>query len=80
MFTPDVQTVGKLLASKKDIVDAFDSYSNDPAVVSLIARYTSGDEEAGRLIGEAVARYSTLVSLFTYLIIRNIGLKTSSGV
>ena len=78
MFTPDVQTVGKLLASKKDIVDAFDSYSNDPAVVALIARYTSGDPEANKLIGEAVARYSkakispgrdiarSLVELFPY--------------
>lgn len=58
MFTPDVQAVGKLLASRKDIVDAFDSYSDNPAIVSLIARYTSGDKEAEQLIGEAVARYS----------------------
>jgi hypothetical protein len=58
MFTPDVQAVGKLLASRMDIVDAFDSYSDNPAIVSLIARYTSGDEEANKLIGEAVARYS----------------------
>jgi hypothetical protein len=56
-FTPDVAFVGKLLAAKKDLVDAFDSYSNDPAIVSLIARYTSGDPEAKELIGTAVANY-----------------------
>lgn len=57
-FTPDVQTVGKLLASKKDLVDAFDSYSDNPAIISLIARYTSGDLEASKLIADAVANYT----------------------
>jgi hypothetical protein len=57
-FAPEVAFVGKLLASKKDIVDAFDTYSNDPAVVGLIARWTAGDEEAKKVIGDAVVRYS----------------------
>ena len=56
-FAPEVAFVGKLLASRKDLVDAFDTYQNDPAVVSLIARFTSGDEEAKRTVGDAVARY-----------------------
>jgi hypothetical protein len=56
-FTPEVAFVGKLLASRKNLVDAFDTYSNDPEIVSLIARYTSGDPEAKELIGTAVANY-----------------------
>ena len=75
---PSLSYVAKIFSSKKDIIDEFDNYKNNPAVTSLIANYVAGDKTAMAQIGDAVARYEkakvspgreyarTIISLFPH--------------
>jgi len=54
---PSLSYVAKIFSSKKDIIDEFDNYKNNPAVTNLIANYVAGDKDAMAQIGDAVARY-----------------------
>jgi len=75
---PSLSYVAKILSSKKDIIDEFDNYKNNPAVTNLIANYVAGDKTAMAQIGDAVARYEkakvspgreyarAIISLFPY--------------
>jgi hypothetical protein len=77
-LTPAQSYVGKLLASKQDLVDNYEQFQDNPQVVDLINRYVSGDEDAMKEVGYAVARFEkskispgrdvarSLVSLFPH--------------
>jgi len=54
---PSLSYVAKIFSSKKDIIDEFDNYKNNPAVTNLIANYVGGDKDAMAQIGDAVARF-----------------------
>ena len=55
---PSVKYLAKMLAQGKSPLDNYDDYKNNPAIVSLIANYVSGDEEVGKTIDEAVQLYN----------------------
>lgn len=54
---PSLAYLAKTLAAGKDLVGEFDNYKNDPGITSLVALWTSGDEEVGKQIASAVSRY-----------------------
>ena len=56
-ITPDVSYVARLLSSEQDLVANFDEFKDNPAVMELVNRYVSGDEDASKKIAYAVARY-----------------------
>lgn len=56
-LTPAASYVGRLLASKEDLIDNFEQYENNAGVLDLINRYVSGDEEALKEVSNAVARF-----------------------
>jgi hypothetical protein len=77
-ITPDVSYVARLLSSEQDLVENFDNFKDNPAVIDLVNRYVSGEEEASKQIAYGVARYEkakispgrdvarTMVSLFPH--------------
>jgi len=56
-LTPAQAYVGKLLASKQDLIDNYEQFQDNPQVMDLINRYVSGDEDAMKEVGYAVARF-----------------------
>jgi hypothetical protein len=56
-ITPDAAFVGKMLAGKKNFIDNYEEILKNPQALDLIQRYTSGDKEAARIVGEAVSMY-----------------------
>lgn len=54
---PEVAFVAKLLADKEDLVDNFEKYQNNPAIIGLINKYVEGDAEASKEIANAVAGF-----------------------
>ena len=56
-LSPPAQYIGRFLASKKDLIENFDEYQDNPGVVDLINRYVEGDEEASIEVANAIARY-----------------------
>lgn len=55
---PSVATVARMLASGKDLVAEFDTYSGNQEITSLIAQWTGGDEEVVDKISSAYAQYT----------------------
>ena len=55
---PSLSYVAKIMSSKKDIIDEFDNYKNNPAITGLIANYVAGDKAAMTQIADAVSRYN----------------------
>jgi hypothetical protein len=56
-LTPAASYLGRLLASKQDLVDNFDKFQDNPGVVDLVNRYIAGDSKAGIEVANAVARF-----------------------
>lgn len=56
-LTPDAAYVGKLLAGKKNFIDNYEDILANPEALDLIQRYTAGDKEAAKIVGDAVAMY-----------------------
>ena len=56
-LTPEASYLGRLLASKKDLVENFEQFQDNPAVLDLIDRYISGEETAAKEVAYAVARF-----------------------
>jgi hypothetical protein len=56
-LTPSQVYVGQLLASKQDLIDNYEQFQDNPQVIDLINRYVSGDEDAMKEVGYAVARF-----------------------
>ena len=56
-LTPAASYVGRLLASKEDLIENFEQYENNAGVLDLINRYVSGEEEALKEVSNAVARF-----------------------
>jgi hypothetical protein len=56
-LTPAASYVGRLLASKEDLIGNFEQYQNNAGVLDLINRYVSGDEAALKEVSNAVARF-----------------------
>ena len=56
-LTPAASYVGRLLASKEDLIDNFEQYQNNAGVLDLINRYVGGEEEALKEVSNAVARF-----------------------
>lgn len=56
-LTPAASYVGRLLASKEDLIENFERYQDSPGVLDLVNRYVSGDEAALKEVSNAVARF-----------------------
>jgi hypothetical protein len=56
-LTPAASYLGRLLASKQDLVENFEQYQDNPGVIELVNRYVSGDEEALKEVADSVARF-----------------------
>ena len=56
-LTPAASYVGRLLASKEDLVENFEQFQDNPGVMDLINRYVSGEEEALKEVAYATARF-----------------------
>ena len=56
-LTPAASYLGRLLASKEDLIDNFEQYQDNPGVIELVNRYVAGDEKAGIEVADAVARF-----------------------
>jgi hypothetical protein len=56
-LTPAASYLGRLLASKKDLVENFEQFQDNPGVLDLIDRYISGEETAGKEVAYAVSRF-----------------------
>lgn len=56
-LTPAASYLGRLLASKEDLVDNFEQFQDNPDVLELVDRYISGDVEATKEVAYAVARF-----------------------
>ena len=54
---PDAAYVGKLLAGKKNFIDNYEEILKRPETLDLIQRYTAGDEEAKKIVANAVTLY-----------------------
>lgn len=77
-LTPELSYLGKLLADKEDIVDNFEKFQNNPAIIDLINRYVSGDEKTNTEVANAVWAFEsakispgrdaarTIISLFPH--------------
>jgi hypothetical protein len=56
-LTPAASYLGRLLASKEDLVDNFEQFQDNPGVMDLVDRYVSGDTEALKEVANATARF-----------------------
>ena len=56
-MSPEVAYVGRLLASKEDLVENYEQFQDNPKVLELIDKYVSGDAVAGKEIADSVARF-----------------------
>ena len=56
-LTPAASYLGRLLASKEDLVDNFEQFQDNPGVMDLVDRYVSGEEEALKEVAYATARF-----------------------
>ena len=56
-LTPAAAYLGRLLASKQDLVENYDNFKDSPGVIDLVNRYVEGQEEALKEVGNAVARF-----------------------
>jgi hypothetical protein len=56
-ITPAAAYVGKMLAGKKTFLDNYEEIIANPEALDLIQRYTSGEKEASKIVGDAVAMY-----------------------
>ena len=56
-LTSDAAYVGKLLAGKKNFIDNYEEILKRPEALDLIQRYTAGDEEAKKIVANAVSLY-----------------------
>jgi len=56
-LTPAASYLGRLLASKQDLVENFEQFQDNPGVMDLVDRYISGEPEALKEISYAVARF-----------------------
>jgi hypothetical protein len=56
-LTPAASYLGRLLASKEDLVANFEQYQDNPAVIDLVNRYVSGDDAALKEVANAVAQF-----------------------
>jgi hypothetical protein len=56
-LTPAASYVGRLLASKQDLVENFEQFQDNPGVMDLVNRYVSGETEALKEVADAVARF-----------------------
>lgn len=56
-LSPSASYVGRLLASKSDLVGSYEDYKDNAGVIDLVNRYVSGDVAAGKEVADAVARY-----------------------
>ena len=56
-LTPAASYLGRLLASKQDLVENFEQFQNNPGVMDLVDRYVSGETEALKEVADAVARF-----------------------
>ena len=56
-LTPAASYLGRLLASKQDLVENFEQYQDNPGVIELVNRYVSGDEVALKEVADSVARF-----------------------
>lgn len=56
-LTPAASYLGRLLASKQDLVENFEQYQDNPGVIELVNRYVSGDEAALKEVADSVARF-----------------------
>jgi hypothetical protein len=56
-LTPDAAYVGKLLAGKKNFTDNYEEILKRPEALALIQRYTAGEEEASKIVANAVSLY-----------------------
>ena len=54
---PEEAYVGKLLAGKKNFIDNYEEILKRPEALDLIQRYTAGDEEAKKVVANAVSLY-----------------------
>ena len=77
-LTPAASYLGRLLASKQDLVENFEQFQDNPGVMELVDRYVSGEPEALKEVSYAVSRFEkskisggrdyarTIVSLFPH--------------
>lgn len=56
-LTPAASYLGRLLASKEDLVENFEQFQDNPAVLDLVDRYVSAEPEALKEVADAVARF-----------------------
>lgn len=56
-LTPAASYLGRLLASKQDLVDNFEQFQDNPGVLDLVNRYVSGEESALKEVADATARF-----------------------
>ena len=56
-LTPAASYLGRLLASKQDLVENFEQFQDNPGVIDLVNRYVSGEESASKEVADAVARF-----------------------
>lgn len=56
-LTPAASYLGRFLASKRDLVENFEEFQDNPAVLQLIDGFISGDEAATKEVAYAVARF-----------------------
>jgi hypothetical protein len=56
-LTPSASYLGRLLASKEDLVENFEQFQDNPGVMDLVNRYVSGETEALKEVADAVARF-----------------------
>jgi hypothetical protein len=56
-LSPAASYLGRLLASKQDLVENFEQFQDNPGVLDLVNRYVSGDTDAGKEVADAVARF-----------------------
>lgn len=56
-LSPAASYLGRLLASKQDLVENYDQFQDSPGVIDLVNRYVEGEEEALKEVANAVARF-----------------------
>lgn len=56
-LTPAASYLGRLLASKQDLVENFEQFQDNPGVIDLVNRYVSGEEAALKEVADSVARF-----------------------
>jgi hypothetical protein len=56
-LTPAASYLGRLLASKQDLIDNYEQFQDNPGVIDLVNRYVSGETEALKEVADATARF-----------------------